>query len=567
MYSRLYKTLLTFLLTLGVVPIVSAVSTDEHIGFNVAPQITAGVIGASLGNAEEALVRSSFAATANQLKGGFGERLVGLHLDKTLKSRGSWQSVSLSSRAHGIDLMHMKLDEKGNVKSLLISEVKYGSSKLGRSVCGKQMSTGWIKCALDFEAKRHQKTISTSKLQARPRGQVTSLDTIEVPLKNGQKGYFWRQKLNGEFRYDGPKGSLSEAKKTVDKTAKYLEAAAKGKVGYRTNHINIQAVENKVIFRIGKDHKSLKDITIHFEKNVSKKAIQGVLVKEISKQYQKNNPALSKAEANSYAKSFVAGKKIQDVLETKKSSYASMQNKAAGKSLKIGLVAGGLIEATSQGLKGEFNPEKLAWETLKVGAATTAGTWSRYTFARLSNQNTRTRQVYLKTAQRVGVPVSASFARVMGKRVGGVAAMAVYSVTNLVLGDTTLEREAASFLVYGASSMVFVGAKAAMITGAATYGTASTGTAISALSGVAKTKAALAYWGGGSVATGGAGVQGGALVVGGVAVAVTAAVVVAAYKAYDVYSDHQDNIYYELAAERFMDEEMLTKSVGRWHQL
>ena len=55
--------------------------------------------------------------------------------------------------------------------------------------------------------------------------------------------------------------------------------------------------------------------------------------------------------------------------------------------------------------------------------------------------------------------------------------------------------------------------------GAMMFGTASTGTAIAALSGAAKTNATLAWFGGGSKAIGGLGMAGGKLVLAGVAIA------------------------------------------------
>ena len=67
--------------------------------------------------------------------------------------------------------------------------------------------------------------------------------------------------------------------------------------------------------------------------------------------------------------------------------------------------------------------------------------------------------------------------------------------------------------------MVFVAAPAAVSTLVGTFGTAGTGTAISALSGAALTKATLAWLGGGALATGGLGVAGGAIVLGAVGVA------------------------------------------------
>lgn len=66
---------------------------------------------------------------------------------------------------------------------------------------------------------------------------------------------------------------------------------------------------------------------------------------------------------------------------------------------------------------------------------------------------------------------------------------------------------------------------AGALTGVASYGgammlaSASTGTAISALSGAAATKATLAWFGGGSVAAGGLGITGGMVVLGGIALA------------------------------------------------
>ena len=58
------------------------------------------------------------------------------------------------------------------------------------------------------------------------------------------------------------------------------------------------------------------------------------------------------------------------------------------------------------------------------------------------------------------------------------------------------------------------GAPAVVSALVASLGTASTGTAISTLSGAAATKATLAWLGGGALATGGLGIAGGAVVLG-----------------------------------------------------
>lgn len=63
-----------------------------------------------------------------------------------------------------------------------------------------------------------------------------------------------------------------------------------------------------------------------------------------------------------------------------------------------------------------------------------------------------------------------------------------------------------------------LGAPAVVSTAVASFGTASTGTAISTLSGAAATKATLAWLGGGALAAGGLGVAGGVVVLGAIGV-------------------------------------------------
>lgn len=61
-------------------------------------------------------------------------------------------------------------------------------------------------------------------------------------------------------------------------------------------------------------------------------------------------------------------------------------------------------------------------------------------------------------------------------------------------------------------TFIAVGGKSAAMTVATTFGTASTGTAISSLTGVAATNAATAWIGGGAIAAGGGGMAAGTVV-------------------------------------------------------
>lgn len=74
----------------------------------------------------------------------------------------------------------------------------------------------------------------------------------------------------------------------------------------------------------------------------------------------------------------------------------------------------------------------------------------------------------------------------------------------------------ATTVATGGASLAFAGPIAAAAGGTGLLGVASTGTAISTLSGAALTNASLAALGGGSVAAGGAGMAGGTMVITGI---------------------------------------------------
>ena len=85
---------------------------------------------------------------------------------------------------------------------------------------------------------------------------------------------------------------------------------------------------------------------------------------------------------------------------------------------------------------------------------------------------------------------------------------------------TANEVAKAGFAALGTGALVGI----ASYGGAMMFGTASTGTAIAALSGAAKTNATLAWFGGGAKAAGGLGMAGGKLILAGVIVAVAAVI-------------------------------------------
>lgn len=117
-----------------------------------------------------------------------------------------------------------------------------------------------------------------------------------------------------------------------------------------------------------------------------------------------------------------------------------------------------------------------------------------------------------------------------------------------------------------------IAASSGALIGVASYGTAtllgtaSTGTAISSLSGVVATKATLAWFGGGPLAAGGLGVAGGTAVVGGIAVAPALAVgsTMWARKARKVLNEAKENhALNKLAAKAMRSEAKRVKGIAK----
>jgi hypothetical protein len=90
----------------------------------------------------------------------------------------------------------------------------------------------------------------------------------------------------------------------------------------------------------------------------------------------------------------------------------------------------------------------------------------------------------------------------------------IAEIEDLGVSSANLAKGAMGSLAIG--TIALFGTKAAVIGGVTAFGSASTGTAISSLSGAAATKAILAFLGGGSIASGGGGIAAGTIVLGGI---------------------------------------------------
>ena len=120
-------------------------------------------------------------------------------------------------------------------------------------------------------------------------------------------------------------------------------------------------------------------------------------------------------------------------------------------------------------------------------------------------------------------------------------ANAIFAYGQYFLGNGTIEAANRSMMIGSSAIIGGVLAKSAIFGLVATYGTASTGTAIASLSGAAATKATLAVLGGGTLASGGMGATGGLVLLGGVGVIVVVVLVPVITFAF-TYKDEQEQL-------------------------
>jgi len=195
--------------------------------------------------------------------------------------------------------------------------------------------------------------------------------------------------------------------------------------------------------------------------------------------------------------------------------------------------AGGLAAGALSAIQQAFRGEGTDWEKVRSTAAVGG---SSAALAYMSGVGIHHGLVSTEVGQKVasmmpvGQVAGRSVEQVLGTVGGSMVGSLAFVVGMRLTGSYTVRQ---SRRLVGRSLARVVATKGATATamgGAAALGTASTGTAISSLSGAAAQSATLAWWGGGSLASGGLGMAGGAIALSGIgAVAGIAAFTVTGY--------------------------------------
>ena len=500
-------------------------SDKTRLGELAAASVTTA-IGSSLSRPDVAIAKSIICGHRLS-KGAFGERLVAENIISKVLSDGKWKSISPRMGPQGIDHIFLKLDPKTNLpKSLMVGESKFGTSRLGDTKDGKQMSLNWTNKRLHALGKRYLDLANVKTVARMPKYPHYELN---VTLKNGKEVSFWKSSSNESWKFSGDSADLEEAIKRAKATGNFLIKASVGDILYKRRAFHIYPEGNDVKITIkdaGKVGKGASLANLPTKKTIT---LQGVL-------NEKLNPNL-KGEIIGLLKNHFKNYKIGELEILADALVVDVKQKALLKNYGYMLVAKDFVlpAAATAGIAMAFDVgvQLLAdgnidvRKTLLTGGATTTGVLVAQSLKVALRNNILAGSV----ASKLGLPFT-FFNTCLSSTGGAIAAAAIFSYGSYYLGYSDLNT--ANREMFASVVGIGVGSAAAMGTMAliGTFGTSSTGVAIASLHGAAYANAILAWFGGGSVAAGGGGVSLGATILSGGTIIVAIATTAAVYYAY-----------------------------------
>lgn len=457
---------------------------------------------------------------------------------------------SKSGRA-GFDGLYVQFDKRGNPSGVMVAESKFGSSHLGDTKYdGRQMSDKWIRRRASKTAEHYGeislkvdgiKPISRSSLVP----SSTSKEITVVPLPKGQKVFIWHEKGLGYVYYSDKPVDLQVLAKQVNKIGQYMEGVARGKIEPRKVLWRLRVKKNS--FVVTSEHLDAKGNTIpgtvkqinvlskpYAELSPSHKAlVDEAVTSAIREQY--GNSSKREIAMRDY-KTAKEQNRVGAFLKKHNLEQPRWPWRLAGKiALKAG-AWGAIMGLGFHVLNRLFSGEavnfhqmtkEITLSAVSAAGGALAGAGISYF---VEKQMLTSSQSLLATMY----PRWLKSSRLLGGLGGGIIATLIFSYGYALLNGGRIEDGNRMFLTGIASSVVAsiagYAAGCAILQTAVLVGTASTGTAISALSGVAATNAALAWLGGGAVSAGGWGVALGSVVLsGGVLLLASGAAILTSY--------------------------------------
>jgi hypothetical protein len=506
------------------------------------------------------------------LKGGFGEAHMERHLARYLRETGEWLPLGARLGAQGIDGLMVRYDTGGDPRGLIVSEAKYGTSRLGTTRDGIQMGVPWRSSRLARLAAEYRSiadSIGSGRMEIAGPGGSVGRQRLQIPLADGKKvAVFARSRPGDPWEFVGPRELMPEAGRQSRVVGRYLQLASEGRVAYESAIYRVEMRGNSMVVTI-KDAARLGPIPGESGLPVLKTfpiALTGARVEqlrelsrgEVARLLRRVYPRMIEADVQLYSREIVRStREFRDIFS---SSPRSWPRAVVHSSLWTGVVGAGLDVAIQAAWQlhqaGRVDSRSVATS----GAVTLLGTaggaglgqWTAVVVVR----NPIAYQFMQRTSLLLGLGSTGLVTNGLGSLVGGGFASIFIAYGGWIAGlydARTANRMAAAGSAAAVAATAFgVG----VFSLASAIGTASTGTAIASLGGAAATNAALAWLGGGSLAAGGFGVLGGSVVLtGGIAIVAVGAGA-AVYACFRYADEKQD-----LERIRLTIEELRTRKV------
>jgi hypothetical protein len=430
---------------------------------------------------ETALLHASL--LTRRLHGNVGEALVNSQLHAT----GGWKSIPARNGPQGIDHIWMKFDKAGRPVGLIVGETKYGTSQLGMTKHdGRQMSQAW----------------RSRRLAARAGELDREAEAVARKYGAGKARPFRVQ-------------------------AQYLRGAAEGRISYRSELFRVKVKGDTLSISV--QNLDSNGNPIGATRRLPPVKIAGrpanVVKAQLAGELRKQYPAMSAQESVERANRLYAGAKSAQAALSAKSPALRLAGATAATLAAGGLIAGGL-DIAAQMMAHQPVSWTRAGKMAGLGAGSAfAGEATQLAVSQMLMRSQAARSMTVALGRSMGL-LPAGTVSLAPKLAGGVVGAVVFAYGGYAMGMYDL-RTANQFAIAGAAgSLAGSATGAGMMAAVATWGTASTGTAISTLSGAAAQSATLAWWGGGAAAATGTGtaMTWGAVIVGGVAVVAALAV-------------------------------------------
>lgn len=479
--------------------------------------------------------------TPNNLKGTVGEYFAEKCFLTTglFENNGNWIPLNPRTGPQGIDHLFIKVSRNGRIQ-FMVGESKYGSSTLGYTKDGRQMSRTWNTSRIQKIGLNYQLLSKKTDFAIKSVPRVPPKVKFDVPV-DGKIYSFWQDE-KGNWYFSGNKEQLAAARHMAGKMASNLLNPC-CKIRHRIFHIERVGNDLKItLFDVDPDKINdkttinslkasgkpliLRDV---LKKNITDKELK----KQISAILKKKLPNLSDRELEELTDDIAKRYKNGELLDNTRPVWKDITIQS--------LYSAGIASVVDVGMQlimtGKVNIRRTILSSISAFLGTSAG--QVFSIMLIKNPG-----IVQTTTRALGMG-SFTFVRnaLSGSAAGSLASIFVaYGGLMLGLYNTRTANEIAISGLCGTAAGM--GTNMGIMYIAVHFGTTSTNVAIAGLSGAASQNAALAWIGGGSVASGGFGISGGTIILGGAAAAAAILVSFLVGSGFKVYNRSVDRKFF-----------------------